>query len=205
MRSSSMPPPYSRMATVSPSCTVCPSATLISFTLPALGASTGISIFMDSSTMTRSPAATASPTLLVIWKTTPVMCALTSSGIERSLLDELGMHAPLAKLGAPHDPQMERDRRLDALDHESPEGRLHAGPRLLPRGARGDQLGQQRVVVYRNLAAFGDPAFQPDAGALGRNPAADEPWRGHEVPGRILGVYAALDARAALDDVLLSP
>src|SRR3984893_11846109 len=126
------------MAMLSPSCSVCPSATLISFTLPALGASTGISIFMDSSTMTGSPAATASPTLLVIWKTTPVICAFTSSGIERSLLDELGMHAPFAKGGAPHDPQMERDCGLDALDHEGPEGRLHASPRLLPRGARRD-------------------------------------------------------------------
>src|SRR5712692_5480098 len=110
------------------------------------------------------------------------------------------MHAPLAKLGAPHHPQMERDRGLDALDHERPEGRLHAGPRLLARGARGDQLGQQGVVVYRNLAAFGDSAFEPEAGALRRHPAADEPWRRPEVPGRILGVYAALDARATLDD-----
>src|SRR5690242_14747936 len=72
-------------ATVSPSCTVWPSLTLISFTVPARGASTGISIFMDSSTMTGSPAATASPGLVETWKTTPVMWALTSSDIERSL------------------------------------------------------------------------------------------------------------------------
>src|SRR2546430_15574567 len=99
---------------------------------------------MDSSTMTGSPAATASPTLLVIWKTTPVICAFTSSGIERSLLGELGMHAPLSKGGAPHDEQMERDRGLAALDHEGLESRLHAGPCLLPRGARGGQHGQLR-------------------------------------------------------------
>jgi hypothetical protein len=67
-----------------PSCTVCPSATLISRTVPARGDSTGISIFMDSSTMTASPAATASPGLVGIWNTTPVMWALTSSDIERS-------------------------------------------------------------------------------------------------------------------------
>src|SRR5690242_6171664 len=72
-------------ATVSPSCTVWPSLTLISFTVPARGASTGISIFMDSSTMTGSPAATASPGLVETWNTTPVMWALTSSDIERSL------------------------------------------------------------------------------------------------------------------------
>ena len=37
---------------MSPSCTVWPSATLISFTTPARGASTGNSIFIDTSTMT---------------------------------------------------------------------------------------------------------------------------------------------------------
>ena len=42
---------------------------------------------MDSSTMIGSPAVTASPGLPVIKKTTPVMCAFTSSGIARSLRD----------------------------------------------------------------------------------------------------------------------
>src|SRR3989304_1431559 len=79
---------------------------------PARGASTGISIFMDSSTTTGSPAATESPGLLVIWKTTPVMCALTSSAIEHSLFDPLGMGAPLADRRAPHHAQGERDGGL---------------------------------------------------------------------------------------------
>src|SRR5262245_29729912 len=81
--------PQSSSATVSPSCTVCPSRTRISFTAPARGASTGISIFIDSSTITGSPAATLSPTLAVTWNTTPVMCALISSAMERSLFDHL--------------------------------------------------------------------------------------------------------------------
>src|SRR5439155_20156526 len=125
---------YCRTATVSPSCTVCPSATVISLTVPALGASTGISIFMDSSTMTGSPAATASPALAVIWKTTPVMWALTSSAIERSLFDHLGVHRAGAKGGAPHDAPEERDHRLDALDHEPVEGDRHPGDGLLAGG-----------------------------------------------------------------------
>src|SRR5215468_282279 len=117
---------YSRVATVSPSWTVWPSVTVISFTRPARGASTGISIFIDSSTITGSPAATASPGLLVIWKTTPVMCAFTSSAIERSLFDHLGMGAPVAERRAPHHAQVERDGGLGALDGEGLERRLHA-------------------------------------------------------------------------------
>src|SRR2546428_5437913 len=144
---------YSSTTTVSPSCTVCPSATLISFTVPARGASTGISIFMDSSTITGSPAASESPTLLVIWKTTPVMCALTSSAIEGSLFDHLGMCAPLAKRRTGHHPKVKWDGRLGPLDDESLQRRAHAGDGFLARRARGHQLGQQRVVVYRNLAA----------------------------------------------------
>src|SRR2546421_11834849 len=106
---------YSSTTKVSPSCTVCPSRTRTSFTAPARGASTGISIFMDSSTITGSPAASESPTLLVIWKTTPVMCALTSSAIERSLFDHLGMGAPLAEGRAPHHAEVERDGGPHAL------------------------------------------------------------------------------------------
>ena len=41
---------------MSPSWTVSPSLALTSVTVPARGASTGISIFMDSSTMIASPA-----------------------------------------------------------------------------------------------------------------------------------------------------
>src|ERR1700693_87340 len=116
---------------MSPSWTVCPSATLISFTLPARGASTGISIFMDSSTITGSPAASESPTLLVIWKTPPVICALTSSAIKRSLFYHLGMGEPLAERRTRHHPQVKRDGRLWPLDDEGPQRRLHAGDRFL--------------------------------------------------------------------------
>ena len=46
-------------------------------TVPALGDSTGISIFIDSSTTTVCPSAMASPTLTSIFQTVPVMCAFT--------------------------------------------------------------------------------------------------------------------------------
>src|SRR2546427_1673434 len=131
---------------------------MIAFTVPARGASTGISIFMDSSTMTGSPSATASPAFVVIWNTTPVMWALTSSGIERSLLDHLGMNGAGPKSGAPHDPLVKRDHRLDALDDEAVQRGLHAVDGVLSRSARGHQLGKQRVVVYRNVHPFRDSA-----------------------------------------------
>src|SRR3989449_2256107 len=133
---------YSSTTTVSPSCTVCPSRTLISFTAPARGASTGISIFMDSSTITASPAATRSPGFVGIWNTTPVMWALISSGIERSLFEHLGVHPTLPELVASDDAAEERDRGAHAFDHAPVEGVRHALDRLRPRRRVGHQLQQ---------------------------------------------------------------
>src|SRR2546430_312610 len=136
------------MATTSPSCTVCPSCTRISFTAPARGASTGISIFIDSSTMTASPAATLSPGFVGIWNTTPVMCALISSGIERSLLDHLGVHAARAeRLVREHAPQ-ERDGGARTFDHARVERTREAGDGLRAIGAAGDELQHQRIVMH---------------------------------------------------------
>ena len=69
------------------------------------------------------------------------------------------MGAPLAEGRAPHHVQVERDGGPHALHDEGLQGRLHAGDRVLARCTRGHELGQQRVVVYRNLAAFGDPVI----------------------------------------------
>src|SRR4030095_11785010 len=135
-------------ATVSPSCTVWPSATLISRTTPARGASTGISIFIDSSTMTGSPAATRSAALLVIWKTTPVMCAFTSSGIERSLFDHLGVHHARPERRAREHAPMERQHGAHPLHHEGVQRRGHPRDGLVPRVAPDHELGQERIVVY---------------------------------------------------------
>src|SRR5713101_5123805 len=146
------PSPYSRIATISPSWTVCPSFTRISLTAPARGASTGISIFMDSSTMTASPAPTRSPAFAVIWKTTPVMCALISSAIERSLFDHLRVHPPLTERVAREDAAEERNGGPHALDDRALEHGRHPLDRLGARGTVGDELEQERVVVDRDHA-----------------------------------------------------
>src|SRR4029077_7857723 len=54
------------------------SFTRISFTVPARGAVTDISIFIDSRIMSTSSSATRSPTFEVIFQTLPTSSALTS-------------------------------------------------------------------------------------------------------------------------------
>jgi hypothetical protein len=70
---------------------------------------------------------------------------------------------------------VEWNGRLQAFHDEGAQRRLHAGHRLLARLARGHELGQERVVVYRNLTAFGDPAFDADAGAVRQGEPRDHP------------------------------
>jgi len=60
-----------------PSSTGCPSVTATDSTLPADGASTGISIFIDSMMTRVCPSSTESPGLTSIFQTVPVMCAAT--------------------------------------------------------------------------------------------------------------------------------
>src|SRR4029450_1841219 len=151
-----------------PSWTVCPSCTLISLTAPARGASTGISIFIDSSTMTASPAATRSPGLVVIWKTTPVMCALISSGIERSLFEHLRVHPAFPELGARAHPTQERDGGAYPLDHAAIERVGQPIDRLRACRAVGDHLEKQRVVVDGHRAARFDARFDSDSLSRGQ-------------------------------------
>src|SRR5713226_3712989 len=199
------PSPYSRIATVSPSWTVCPSFTRISLTAPARGASTGISIFMDSSTITASPAFTRSPGFVVIWKTTPVMCALISSAIERSLLDHLRVHPPGDEVGVRDHPAEERDGRLHTFDHAVVQGARHRRHRLGARLPGHDQLEQQRVVVDRHGASRLDARLDPDRPARRQLEPAERPGGGQEVLRRVLSIHSTLDRRAALDDLLLAP
>src|SRR5262249_1000596 len=197
--------PYSSRATTSPSCTVCPSWTLISFTAPARGASTGISIFIDSSTITASPAATRSPGFVGIWNTTPVMCALISSGIERSLFEHLRVHPTLPELGARDDPAQERNRGPDTLDHRTLERIRQALYRLRPGLSVGDQLQQQRIVVDGHGAPRLDPRFDPDAFSRRQLELLYRAGRRQEALRRVLSIHAALDRRPTLHDVVLSP
>ena len=78
-----------------------------------------------------------------------------------------------------------------------------------PRRRMGDQLGDHRVVIDRDLAALDyagvEPRGQPvDRGAFARRPVADQPpGRGHEIAHRVLGIDAHLDGRAFELHVLL--
>ncbi len=91
------------VTSVSPSLTGCPSVTWIASTTPAFGASTGISIFIDSMMTQDCPSATWSPSLTSIFHTVPVMCAWILVGMP------VALHLSTQKLGG---------------------GRLHAGGRL---------------------------------------------------------------------------
>src|SRR5262249_24079500 len=68
----------SSTATTSPSCTLSSGATRSSATVPARGAVTGISIFMDSRMTSSSPSATRAPTLVRTCQTLAVISARTS-------------------------------------------------------------------------------------------------------------------------------
>src|SRR5438105_10588613 len=194
---------HSSTTKVSPSCTVCPSRTRISFTAPARGASTGISIFMDSSTITGSPAATLSPTFAVTWKTTPVMCALISSAMERSLFDHLSVHPAAAEIRVRRDRAEQRQRRLDALDHAGVQCPRQALDRPGAVGAERDQLEEQRVVVNGDDAALDDTGLDPDRLGVGQRQPCDRTRRGQEILRRVLRVDAHLDGGAALLDLVL--
>src|SRR5262249_29132345 len=196
---------YSSTATTSPSWTVWPSCTLISLTAPARGASTGISIFIDSSTITASPAATRSPGFVVIWKTTPVMCALISSAIEGSLVDQLRVNSARAELVACHDPPKERDRRLRAFDDARRERPVHPLQRLRARGPVRDQLEEQGIVVHRHGGSSLHAGLDPDSLSGGQLELRQRPRRRQEALRRVLSIHATLDRRAALRNLVLAP
>jgi len=67
------------VATKAPSMTCPPSSTWMALTVPATGASTGISIFMDSKIISSCPAATTWPTSTRICHTLAVISASTSA------------------------------------------------------------------------------------------------------------------------------
>src|SRR3954447_23351479 len=87
----------------SPSWTTSPSATLTAATVPACSASTGISIFMDSSSTTVSPARTGSPAA-----TGTLMTLATISATTSTLLGARAMAATLLE------PAVEQRRVLRA-------------------------------------------------------------------------------------------
>src|SRR5438552_9366221 len=160
---------------------------------------------MDSRTITASPAATRSPGLAAIWNPTPVMCALISSAIERSLFDHLRVHPSYTERVAREGATEERHRRFHALDARALERRRHPLDRLGARGAAGDELEQQRVVVDRDRAARLDAGLDPDPLARGQLEPFHPAWRGQETFRRVLSIHSALDRGLARPDLLLVP
>src|SRR5262245_61505930 len=128
---------------------------------------------MDSSTITGSPASRASPGLAAIWNTTPVMWALISSGIERSLFDHLGVHLPAPKRLGSQDAPHETEVGLDAVHAAGIQAGEHAPDRLVARIAVDDQLEQERVVVHGHGAARLHPRLHADPRPGGKIEAVD--------------------------------
>src|SRR5205823_12358766 len=94
---------HSRTTSTWPSLTTSVSLTRISVPLPALGAITGISIFIDSRIMRTSSSATSSPGFEVIFQTLPTSSAFTS--IRRP-----SPRGPSAPAAAEHPRAMRRPR-----------------------------------------------------------------------------------------------
>ena len=108
---------HSSVATTSPSCTVCPRSPGRSRTTPERGASTGISIFIDSRIRIGSPVSTLLPAPATIWNTTPVMWAPHVLGHRlRALLEEPRVHLASPERRARHNAPVKGQVRLDPVD-----------------------------------------------------------------------------------------
>ena len=92
---------------------------------------------------------------------------------------------------------MEREVVAHAFEHELVERPQQAPPRALAIARPHHQLGEQRVVVDRDLEAAVDTGVVAHARSLREPHALDAADRGHESGGRILGQDAGLDRPAA--------
>src|SRR5919201_4870330 len=155
--------------------------------------------------MTGSPSPTRSPALAGIWKTTPVMCALISSGIERSLFDHLSMRHSAAEAIMGQHAQEERNRRPHALDDRAAERVREPIERFGARASRGDDLHEQRVIVNGDGAPRRHAALDPDAGTGRQREPRDRPGRRQEALRGLFGIHARFHGRAALHDLVLPP
>ena len=85
------------------------------------------------------------------------------------------------------------------------ERRHQAGHRRVTRFGRGDDLGQQRVVVHGDPVAFGHTAVHTHAGQPRLTVEQQRPRLRNESTRGRLGVDAGLDRMAALSERLLRP
>ena len=93
--------------------------------------------------------------------------------------------------------------RRDAEDGVLAQERLHTLERFLARGAIGDDLGQNRVVVGSNVLVQGNTAIDPSSWAVGLAQHVDTSGGRQESLRRVFGVEPTLDGMTALLHVLL--
>ena len=99
---------------------------------------------------------------------------------------------------------MKRDGRADAGHIVFVQRPSHSIDRGAPRGADGDYLGDERIVVGRYDVTGVSVRIDPHPAAAGRVIKHDPARRRLEIFGRILGVDPALDgvqARCGMRDV----
>ncbi len=89
----------------------------------------------------------------------------------------------------------QRQRRLDAVDHELVERAAQPHHAFDAVAAMHDQLADQAVVIGRDAVAGIDAGIDADAEAARRVEMRDRAGRGHE-GARVLGIDAALDGVA---------
>jgi len=96
--------------------------------------------------------------------------------------------------------------RRAAFDHDGGLGHrpAQASQRLVAVASHGDDLGDHRVEVGRNLVALGDPGVHPDPGSRGQVEPLDASRGGGEIAVGILGVEPGLDRMADLDRLVAS-
>src|SRR5689334_5910651 len=117
--------------------------------------------------------------------------------------DEPRVDVSRAERGMLERPAMERDVRHRPDDHVLAQRAEHAADRFVSVATPGDQLREDRAVVGRDLEALVDTGVVANADPARHAEDVDPAGRGEEIVLRILGVDAALDGPAALDDVLL--
>ena len=108
-------------------------------------------------------------------------------------VDEAGVEARRQKCLVVQQPLEERNGGLDAPDFVLRERAAHAGDRVRPGVAPGDELRDQRVVEDRHLAAFVRAAVVAHARSVRHAQPGDASGRRQEAAVRILRVDAALD------------
>src|SRR5690606_11543163 len=101
-----------------------------------------------------------------------------------------------------HDPLLQGDVGLDAVDDHLAQGHAHAADRGLAVRTVHDQLADHRIVVRRDAIALVDVRVHAHGGGAGRTDGLAQAGAGHEGVG-ILGGDAAFDRVAVEHDVRL--